>query len=70
MPAYESPETAALEPLLNLQGASRMLGLAESTCRKLVRLGQLPAIRIGRRLLFEPSALRSFVQDHSTVRTS
>jgi excisionase family DNA binding protein len=67
MPALEQSEHAVLEPLLNLQQASSSLGLGESTCRKLVRLGQLPAIRIGRRLLFEPASLRRFIESHSTV---
>lgn len=66
MSVLEPSETIALEPLLNLQQASRTLGLGESTCRKLVRLGELRAVRVGRRLLFEPSVLRSFVEAHST----
>ncbi|HEX6938601.1 MAG TPA: helix-turn-helix domain-containing protein [Longimicrobiales bacterium] len=38
------------------------LRLAEVTVRKMVRRRQLPVIRIGRRVLFDPSDIRSWLQ--------
>lgn len=59
-------ESSGIEPLLNLSAAAQTLGLGESTCRKLVRLGELRAVRVGRRLLFQQEELRTFIQSHST----
>jgi excisionase family DNA binding protein len=53
-------------PLLNLQQTAQRLGIGESTVRKLVRTGALPAVKLGRRLLFEPAALGHFIAAHRT----
>jgi len=55
------------ESLCSLKQTAARLGLAESTVRKLVRLKSLPAVKIGRRLLFEPEELRRFIQSHRTA---
>jgi excisionase family DNA binding protein len=55
-----------VEALLNLQQAAEILGLAEVTVRKLVRNRKLTAVKIGRRLLFEPERLRRFIARNRT----
>lgn len=37
-------------------------GLSESGIRRLVRGGALPAVRIGRRILFRPSSIERFIE--------
>lgn len=66
-PASEvhTPDAA---PLLNLGQTAQRLGIGESTVRKLVRSGALPAVKLGRRLLFEPAALGEFIANHRTSR--
>jgi excisionase family DNA binding protein len=56
----------ALEALQALPEARRLLNLSDAGVRRLVLNGQLPAVRIGRRLLFEPDALRRFIEEHRT----
>lgn len=60
------PEASA-ESLLGLKQTAVRLGIAESTVRKLVTLKALPAVKIGRRLLFQPEELRSFTQRNRTA---
>jgi excisionase family DNA binding protein len=41
-------------------------GLSESGIRRLVRRGVIPAVRIGRRILFRPSSIARFVEERES----
>jgi excisionase family DNA binding protein len=51
---------------ISIRDAAARLGLSHWTLRKFIRSGALPAVRIGRRLLVEPSALERFVAQGRT----
>jgi excisionase family DNA binding protein len=50
-----------MSDLLELRQAAASLRLGESTLRKLVRLKQIPHVRLGTRVLFRPSDLERYV---------
>jgi len=50
------------ERLWDYADVAEYLRLAEVTVRKMVRRRELPVIRIGRRVLFDPSDIRSWLQ--------
>jgi excisionase family DNA binding protein len=47
---------------LGLQEAAEAVGLSQWTLRKYVREGKIAAIRLGRRVLVEPSELHRLVE--------
>jgi len=57
-----TPITGALEPLLDARGAASYLHLSVSWVYKAAERGELPRIRIGSALRFEPEALRAWVK--------
>jgi len=54
--------TGALEPLLDARGAASYLSLSLSWVYKAAERGELPCLRIGSALRFEPEALRAWVK--------
>jgi excisionase family DNA binding protein len=53
-----------MEPLaVDLREAARLTSLSVRTLRRYIRLGRLPVIRAGRRILVTPSALRLFLEE-------
>lgn len=45
--------------LWSVETAARSLGIGQSTLRRMIRTGDVPATRCGRRVLLSPDALRS-----------
>jgi excisionase family DNA binding protein len=54
--------------LLDIRQAAQHLGLGESTVRDLIAGGQLAALRVGRRILVEESALLEFIAERRSER--
>lgn len=48
--------------LIGLDETARRLGLSERTIRSLVGRGELPVVRVGRRLLFDPHDLTAWIE--------
>jgi excisionase family DNA binding protein len=52
------------EPItIGLREAAELTGLSHWTLRQYIRTGKLKAVRIGRRVLIEPSELRRLVEE-------
>lgn len=60
---YESARTA-LEPLLDVNGASAFLGVSRRQTYLLLKQGELPAVRVGTRIRFIPEELRTYLERH------
>lgn len=55
-------EAVGLRPLLTAKQARRLLGgISKSTLWRLVRQGDLPVVRIGRRTFFRPEDVENLV---------
>jgi hypothetical protein len=54
---------AALERLLNIDEAARIIGRAHWTLRRDIRGGKLTCVRIGRRIMIEPSEIRRLIEE-------
>jgi len=54
---------AVLEPLLNIDEAARIIGRAHWTLRRDIKLGKLRCVRIGRRIMIEPSEVRRLIEE-------
>lgn len=54
------PQPVAL-PVLTVEEAARMLGLARSTAYDCVARGEIPSIRMGRRILVPTAELRKLL---------
>jgi len=52
-----------MEPLLNIEEAARLLGLSPWTIRLRIHEGRLNPVRLGRRVLIEPSELQRLVNE-------
>ncbi len=50
-----------MSDLLTLREGAKKLKLCESNLRKIIRAGQLPTIRLGRRVLLTEQDLQEFV---------
>ncbi len=50
------------EQLRDIPWLRETTGLSESGIRRLVRRGTLPAVRIGRRILFRPCSIARFIE--------
>lgn len=62
----KAPPETPIDGLLNLKQASRALNVSQSFLRREVRLGRLTAVKLGRRLLFEPATLHQYVSERRT----
>jgi excisionase family DNA binding protein len=61
-----APATA-LEPLLiGYREAARLLGVSDRTIFSLAKQGQIPAVRIGRAVRFDPADLRTWIEKAKT----
>ncbi len=70
-----STPTAAseiVEPLLSIEKAGYLIGISPWTVRHHLRTGKIGSVRIGRRVLIEPSEIRRVVQEgrRKTTRRS
>ena len=70
-PSAEGRKQADHEPssLLDAGGAATYLNLSVSWVYKAAERGELPCLRIGTALRFDPEALRSWVRSRSTSPT-
>lgn len=57
---------AGEEYLWNITRLSEYMGLSESGIRRLVRRGVIPAVRVGRRILFRPMSIERFIEERET----
>jgi excisionase family DNA binding protein len=51
-----------IEPLLSIPEMSEILGISRWTGTLYVRTGRIAKIKIGRRILIEPAAVRAFIK--------
>jgi hypothetical protein len=52
-----------LEPLLKIEDAARLVGRTHWTLRHDVKAGKLRCVRIGRRIMIEPSEIRRLIAE-------
>ena len=50
-----------IEALLSLDEVAQLLRISESGVYRLVRSGELPRVKVGKRTLFEPHEIRRFI---------
>lgn len=56
------------EPLtITVEEAGRRLGISRGLAYSLVRRGQIPAVRLGRRLVVPAGAVEAIIRDRATV---
>lgn len=60
----------ALEPLLSIRDVTRVLRISESGIYRLMRAGDLPAVRLGGRTLFSPDAVRRLIASRTALGVS
>jgi len=51
-----------MDKLLSVDETGEVTGLSPWTIRALIRAGKLPRVKIGRRVLIEPSVVRDFIE--------
>jgi excisionase family DNA binding protein len=56
-----------LEPLLNIEQVSALLGICTKTVRRHIDDRELPAIRVGSRVMVDPADLRTYKAGRRTV---
>ena len=56
------PGVAMRPLLLGTRRAAAVLGLSERTLWRLTKSGEVPHVRIGRRVLYDPDDLRAWVE--------
>jgi len=67
----ELPRTShSQEKLLSLKAAAAILGISSHTLRKYIARGEIPRVKLRRRVLIDPEDLRSFVERHKETRGS
>jgi hypothetical protein len=54
---------AVVEALLNIDQTARIIGRAHWTLRRDIKLGKLKCVRIGRRIMIEPSEMRRLIDE-------
>jgi hypothetical protein len=57
------PAACALEPLLKIEDAARILGRTHWTLRRDAKSGRLKYVRIGQRIMFEASEIRRLIEE-------
>lgn len=60
-----SPNANHMERLLSNDEAAELLGISPFSLRGKVSRREIPFVKIGRRTLFSPSALRSFIDSNT-----
>jgi hypothetical protein len=53
----------ALEPLLKVEDVARLVGRTHWTVRHDIKAGRLKCVRIGRRIMVEPSEIRRLIEE-------
>src|SRR3954454_16319886 len=56
-----------IEALLSLDEVAQLLRISESGVYRLVRSGELPRVKVGKRTLFEPHEIRCFIASRRDV---
>jgi predicted DNA-binding transcriptional regulator AlpA len=64
MTVQENGKTPAAALLMNLRETARALRMSERAAWTLAKRGELPVVRIGRMLRFDPADLRTFIDQH------
>jgi excisionase family DNA binding protein len=57
-----SESHAALEPLLDIEAVSSLLGVSRPTVYRLIRAGELRVVHVRTRKRFRPDDLRGFIE--------
>ena len=55
--------STTLEPLLRIEDAARILGRTHWTLRHDIKAGKLRCVRLGRRIMIEPSEIRRLIEE-------
>lgn len=55
-------------PLLSLNEVAQLLSVSRPTVYRLIRSGELPAIRVGERLRFDQADVQSYLERHREGR--
>jgi len=64
-PFPQGPENGLAEPiLLSQRNAARALAISERSLYEWTHAGRVPYVRLGRRVLYQPDALRRWVRSH------
>jgi excisionase family DNA binding protein len=58
--------TAPDRPLLNVCKAARRVSVSEKTIRRLIRGGELPALKVGKSLRIDPAELERWLGERKT----
>jgi phage regulator Rha-like protein len=58
-----SASRAALEPLLDIDEVAKIIGRTHWTLRRDIKHGKLTCVRIGRRIVIEPSEIRRLIEE-------
>jgi hypothetical protein len=53
----------ALEPLLKIEDAARLIGKTHWGLRLDIKAGRLKCVRIGQRIMIEPSEIRRLIEE-------
>jgi excisionase family DNA binding protein len=53
----------ALEPLLTIDEAARLIGRTHWTLRRDIKTAKIGCVRIGRRIMIEPSEIRRLIEE-------
>jgi predicted site-specific integrase-resolvase len=57
-----------LEPLLKIEDAAKLIGKTHWTLRHDIRAGKLRCVRLGRRIMIEPSEIRRLIEEGREYR--
>ena len=61
------PAVHGIEALLSLDEVAHLLRISESGVYRLVRSGELPRVKVGKRTRFEPDEIRRFIASRRDV---
>jgi excisionase family DNA binding protein len=62
MPHFSTGGYRSLWPVLSVNEAARVLGVERSTIYRLLRTGELQAVRVGKRRKFRPEDLDAYLE--------
>jgi excisionase family DNA binding protein len=57
-----NPPRKSLAPVLSINEAARVLGVQRSTIYRLLRTGEIEAVRVGKRKRFRPEDLDAYLE--------
>jgi excisionase family DNA binding protein len=60
----ETTEMPRLEPLIFADELRELLRISKPTMHRLMREGEIPFVKVGRRTVFEPAAVREYLARH------